>query len=342
MARLAALALGVPQAHAVHLRDETPSGELHGTRTVLPSGVQFVYQLPQTPTGLLLLAHGCGRSAENFWPPGTGCPKCRGLPVETGFVASALADAWAVLAVNSEDRWSKCWHADVHWPVAADVSLTEDVQRIHSAIRYVQGLLAAPVPVAALGVSTGGRVVEQLAQQGPSLEPPLHLIADVVQVMSSPLLVQGRDHVPVRFMYMPRDLKYAGAVRDQVTALRALDVDADAIQVNSTPLTTASFASRHGGVVAADPRTAATVVAALRKADVLDPAGFVRLDPAMEPGNFAWRHALRDLVSLPDQDPISEVMSHAFGLHEATDTDLGSVMAWLDEKRKENRANGRR
>ena len=134
-------------------------------KTLVSGDIEIVYQLadwytrthPNTsPIGTLFLAHGCHHSATDFWPRTPGaCDDCLGLPIETGIVAQALLQGWVVVAVSSVDRDRRCWSS-------------KDLPRIASAVRFVQGRagLDKNSPVAAIGASSGGKMVSQLSRSG--------------------------------------------------------------------------------------------------------------------------------------------------------------------------------
>jgi hypothetical protein len=73
-------------------------------------GLEVLWEVPGAPKGVLFLAHGCGHGAPNFWPPSQQCPFCIGLPEEVRVREAALRRGYAVVAVTSFNRTSKCWH----------------------------------------------------------------------------------------------------------------------------------------------------------------------------------------------------------------------------------------
>ena len=70
-----------------------PSTNLSGTLQTL-AGVEAVWQMPSSPPlGLVLLTHGCGHSATDFWPPSPSCPRCIGLPEEVAITSALLEES---------------------------------------------------------------------------------------------------------------------------------------------------------------------------------------------------------------------------------------------------------
>ena len=66
--------------------------------------------MPPNPKGVLFVAHGCNHQAGDFWPASPRCLDCLGLPEEGVVRAAALKRGYAVVAVSSYNRTSKCWH----------------------------------------------------------------------------------------------------------------------------------------------------------------------------------------------------------------------------------------
>jgi hypothetical protein len=195
------------------------------------AGVEFVWQMPPEPktpiVGVLLLCHSCHHGALDWWPPppppspssssaspptaghaaGSSCPKCAGLPVETGIVSAGLARGYAVVAVTSRDRERRCWRE------------RHDLRALGQAVSFVRKAAGLPEgsPLAALGFGSGGRMVTLLDEggsgphgSGHSLQGAFKGLVGVVSVAS----VSGKDphaigpsghwmphaHAPVRFL----------------------------------------------------------------------------------------------------------------------------------------------
>ena len=69
--------------------------------------IEVIFQVPSTtsgPSALLVLAHGCIHTADDFFPASPSCPTCRGMPIESRIARSALDRGFTVMAVTSQDR----------------------------------------------------------------------------------------------------------------------------------------------------------------------------------------------------------------------------------------------
>ena len=72
--------------------------------------LETLWEVPAKPKGVLFVAHGCNHQGSDFWPPSPRCRHCLGLPEEGLVRAAALRRGYAVVAVTSFNRDSKCWH----------------------------------------------------------------------------------------------------------------------------------------------------------------------------------------------------------------------------------------
>jgi len=262
---------------------------------------------------------------------GNGCPRCAGLPVETGLAAAGLARGWAVVAVSPRDKAEKCWRE------------RHDLRALGQAVAFVRkqaGLMEGSA-LAALGFGSGGRLVSLLDGHGGS---GLRGLVGVVVVAS----LSGKDphavtpsghwapssHAPVRFLYFSRDASRAAAVEKQAADLRRLGLDAAGLAVHALPLAPESFLPRglatgaalppaaagggsssgggrggssssssggggRGGGTGALPTAelAARAVALLGAGGLLDGGGVLKADPRGRGAGAVWREALRPLLA---------------------------------------------
>ena len=102
---------------------------------------------------VLLGLHGCGHGAADWALQSERCPDCIGLPEELAVVKRALAAGFAVVAIDSIDRATKCWHPQHDGPMIAEVV---EVLREDKARRW------ADLPVFAFGASSGGSMAAAL------------------------------------------------------------------------------------------------------------------------------------------------------------------------------------
>lgn len=72
--------------------------------------LQTLWELPAgAPHGVLFVAHGCSHQGSDFWLKSPRCLECLGLPEEVAITRAAVKRGYAVVAVSSYDRESKCW-----------------------------------------------------------------------------------------------------------------------------------------------------------------------------------------------------------------------------------------
>ncbi|KAL4457968.1 hypothetical protein ABPG75_012833 [Micractinium tetrahymenae] len=126
--------------------------------------LETLWEVPEQPRGVLFVAHGCSHSGSDWWPPSPRCRHCLGLPEEMAVRRAALRRGYAVIAVSSFDRDTKCWHNTAP-------SRSEDLQRLPGVLAEVaaeDGLEGIPLYV--FGVSSGGGIVLRLAQIMPAVQ----------------------------------------------------------------------------------------------------------------------------------------------------------------------------
>lgn len=299
------LALG-----GVALLSKSPT-ELHGIYETIDADdepIEFVYQSPADPRGVLLVLHGCSHSATDMWPPSPSCPTCIGLPIETTIVAHALARDWTVAAVSSKDRAHKCWSA-------------QDVPRLDA---VVEKLRRGKRRVAALGASSGGGAAARLAS-----EDFPGLVGVVAQIM--PAMGPNTLETPIRFVHMRRDARRASIIARQVAALKARGVDADEFIVEPAPLAADVFWDRP--VPALSKPVADQLIDAFKRDGILDKNTNMILQ---DPRTSNWRHSAASVVPedtdalVPDESPVSELMNVHWAFHEFTDAYLDDCLDWLD------------
>ncbi len=254
--------------------------ELSGTYETI-EGVEAVWQLPpREPRGLILLAHGCHHGAPDFWPHSPSCPACIGLPEERMIVGAVITRGWAAIALSSADRHDhRCWEFEVDGPRAV---------RALAAFRRAHGL--SQKPIAALGASSGGAFVLQLAADMP-------LTAIVPQIMAIPPHMlrphaeggkggRGAVFPPTLFVHMGRDERTAERVRRCINHLHASGSRAAEIVCSPLPITPHFFSSRITGLAPADSKE---MFAAFRANGLLLDDGHLRDDPRRS----RWREVVQ-------------------------------------------------
>ncbi|KAA8526216.1 hypothetical protein F0562_008045 [Nyssa sinensis] len=108
------------------------------------NGTDVIWQIPDSPKAVLLLAHGCNGRAVNFWDRSPRCLNCVGLPEERLIVLHALARNFAVLTISSAGR---CW------------SFREERLIVKGIINWwLEKYKLEKLPLVALGASSADRI----------------------------------------------------------------------------------------------------------------------------------------------------------------------------------------
>lgn len=248
-----------------------------------------------TLRGTLFVAHGCSHAATDFWPQSRSCPRCIGLPEEVNITARGLARGYAVVAVSSADREvHKCWDGSVGDDGAPSPD-TRNVLRVLATLAEREDLLG--LPVYALGASSGGAFVLQLAAHAPGAAVSLAGICSQVMALPPSMLIESLDlaaaaarnaaerpangtdrrlagsagnrssaaappYPPVLFVHMPLDQHTAQAVVANVEALKERGVTAAALEVLPRPVTPELLHSKAPAEISR--REAEGIVAAFR------------------------------------------------------------------------------
>eukprot|EP00934_Nitzschia_sp_Nitz4_P006855 Nitzschia sp. Nitz4//scaffold101_size76361//15538//17057//NITZ4_005595-RA/size76361-augustus-gene-0.22-mRNA-1//-1//CDS//3329532137//6845//frame0 len=116
----------------------------------------------QLVSGVLFLAHPCGRSHTHWFPKSQqDCPNCKGLPEERAIVDVAVNSlGMAVVAISASNQKTKCW------------TVEEDRERVGLVLEditqhLVADNLAVPsfIPLLALGSGNGGVFVQAISYE---------------------------------------------------------------------------------------------------------------------------------------------------------------------------------
>ncbi len=177
--------------------------------------IEGVYQLPkESPKGVLFVAHGCSHSATDWWSRDDNiCRQCTGLPVERSIVKEAvLSYGFAVIAISSFDRDSKCWSGkDAPRVIKMLKHFYENVLRIDlQSQQNIPTTAQLIIPLYMLGASSGGSFVGLLSQHN-GLRPRPSAICVQISTMN----VYG-DVPPVAFVLMNRDERTRYFVKERV------------------------------------------------------------------------------------------------------------------------------
>ncbi|KAG6419422.1 hypothetical protein SASPL_121644 [Salvia splendens] len=157
--------------------------------------------IPDSPKGVVFLAHGCSGRAANFWDKSPKCPNCVGLPEERLIVLHALARKFAVFAILSK---GVCW------------SLGEERGIVKSMIRWwISEQMLDKLPVYAMGASSGGYFVSALAT-----EFQFQAIAVMIAGGVYSHLDITKKYPATLFVHMPKDEKRNRKIEKYLVVMR--------------------------------------------------------------------------------------------------------------------------
>ena len=147
-----------------------------------------------SPTGYLLLFHGCSHSSKDFCYASPRCPGCVGLPEEVRFVAAGLSFGLHVIAISAINSRSGCWTsarraAKRSMSSSSSSSSSSPIlwnSEDHASVLHVLRLVGAldnSLPIVVMGASSGGAFASSLpAMLGP------RLVGAIVQISASKVL----------------------------------------------------------------------------------------------------------------------------------------------------------
>lgn len=292
---------------------------LNATHTIAADGTQLVYRLPPSrPKGALLLLHGCGHAATDFFPRSATCPTCIGLPEEMRLTDHALRNHYIVLAVSSTDRQSGCWRINVR------AATGPDYDRVATALTTAGLNDTTAPPLFAVGISSGGAFASSLS--------PHFRVLGVVSIVAPPTcLMRTRGVcVPHVFTHMHvRDDSTAVRVRDALGEFSKRRLPATHFEVPPRPVTPVFLRE---AVPHWSEKTVTSVITELRRSMLLDDKYFLKKDPR----GGAWREVLQHLREqlndsfVADKSPLSEELNRAWGAHEITSEFFPDALSFLE------------
>ena len=313
--------------------------EVVGSRSVLDSGIELVYQAPRAEQakGLLLLAHGCSHSGTDWWPRGDLCPTCLGLPVEKSIVLEGLRRGYLVMALSSVNRKRRCWS-------------DSDMPRAIIAIKWVlskHNLTAKTFPIHLLGASSGGSFVGHIALRsinvseiGAGVREKINPFAEinirsaVIQISTLRVPSKKNKKLPARpgllFMHMTRDSFLSSSISAFVRKADSPSVR----EMTLAPKTiTPDFFSDKGHLTTVDSRT---LVQSLMAAGHLSKDGQLLEDPRRSDWRPAASKALPGVVPnidslVADESGISELLNMCWAQHEISNDNLHLMYDFMAE-----------
>mmetsp|Transcript_3666 Transcript_3666/g.6426 ORF Transcript_3666/g.6426 Transcript_3666/m.6426 type:complete len:366 (-) Transcript_3666:1311-2408(-) len=286
----------------------TPAfGHSNGIQKVLLNS-EVVYHIPAVgqARAVLFIAHGCSHSAADFGRVSKSCPTCNGLPEELKMVQYALENNYAVIAMDSSDRSSKCWNlADVPEVVKVlDFFMTQEQPSLKDK------------KVVAIGISSGGSLLSHLVEALPLAAISVqvaHLSSHAISNLNS----GSREwkHPPSLLIYM----QSPAAKTTEIETLRQNGIQAEMIQAQKLPITALYFTRRISGF---PPRLSRSIYTALKENAFIDEQGYLVSDPRRSDWRKIVKGALEGVdhtdTLRPDQSAISEVLNVAYCYHEIT------------------------
>jgi len=277
--------------------------------------VETVWQRPEghdPPKGIFFIAHGCQHQATDLFATGgedglpedvckeTNLGKCLGLPEEVRLRHAALKRGYVVMAVSGGAGKKSCWYPG-------------DEMKVRKAVQHVlvEERMPSGTQVLATGASSGGGFMGALAQDvGSGGLPNLKCI--VPEIMD---IEDGMNRgIPTLFVHMPRDVRTATAIAENIAALRARGIRADEIEVMPMPITR-EFLSP---CFASD--LAESVLTALNSSGLLEKGGLLKGNSRRQ----LWHDPVAAVLSgmednlVPDEGCLSELMNVAYAQHEFT------------------------
>ncbi|KAL4426995.1 hypothetical protein ABPG77_009556 [Micractinium sp. CCAP 211/92] len=282
--------------------------------------LETLWEVPHQPRGVLFVAHGCSHSGSDWWPPSQRCQHCLGLPEEMIVRRAAVERGYAVIAVSSFDRETKCWHNTA-------ASRSEDLQRVPDILRAVmkeEGL--SELPLLSFGASSGGSFALRVGALMPEVKGVVSQITPV-----NPSIFKGLDRPfpPTIFVHMAeRDPSKAETVAAALGVLKESGTPAAEIRVGPRPCTP-EFLQRSPLI---PQKMARSIVDALTEAGLLDEGGYFIEDPRRT--GKQWRDLLKPLVgelSLEaDVSQVAELFNVAYARHELIGDTTDVSLAWLE------------
>jgi hypothetical protein len=224
--------------------------------------LEVYYQLPKNnnnPKGIVVLFHGCGHSATDWWPKSDKCTSCIGLPEEVAIVEYGLSLNYAMMAITSSNREHKCWQqVDIYHS-------TEVIKGFYDQI--FQGNNSIPLHL--IGASSGGGFAGFLAETE-QLQPKVASLC----VQISPMYIKRPKHnPPVIFIVMERDVY----IHKMVVNIATLLPNSKILIAHPRIIANDYFYKYSKGII--DEESSKKIAEALKKAGMLNEKNMLITDP---------------------------------------------------------------
>ncbi|CAJ1971353.1 unnamed protein product [Sphenostylis stenocarpa] len=280
---------------------------LHPTKE-FRNGTDLIWQVPESPKGVLFLAHGCNGRAINFWDKSPECPDCIGLPEERLLVLRGLAQGFAVITISSAQR---CW------TFGKEVLVIKDIIEWWIGKRKLEKL-----PLVALGASSGGYFVSVLATTMNFSSIALM----IAEGMFEQIDVKG-DYPPTLFVHMPKDLYRQQKIDEYVEVLKDRGIDVGVVECEEFPLSPNTLADRIPGL---DLSLSRKLFEFFQEKGFIDKNGFMKKDGR----KIKWIEALEEKKTLLLNNNlvshIQEELNLAFAYHEMTSLHSEQIFKWFE------------
>ncbi|XP_068485511.1 uncharacterized protein [Phaseolus vulgaris] len=272
------------------------------------NGTDLIWQVPESPKGVLFLAHGCNGRAVNFWDKSPECPDCIGLPEERLLVLHGLAQGFAVITISSAQR---CW------TFGKEVLVVKDIIEWWIGRRKLEKL-----PLVALGASSGGYFVSVLATA--------MKFSSTVLMIAEGLFEQidlNGDYPPTLFVHMPKDLYRQQKIDEYVEVLKDKGIDVGVVECMEFPLSPNTLADRIPGL---------DLALSIKLFELFQEKGFINQNGYMKKDGrkIKWKKALEEKKTLLlDNNLVSHIQEElnlAFAYHEMTSLHSDQIFKWFE------------
>lgn len=272
------------------------------------NGTDLISQIPDSPRGVLFLAHGCNGRAANFWDKSPKCRNCVGLPEERLVVLHALARKFAVLALSSTRR---CW------TFGDELLKVKDIVKWWLAKETLEKL-----PLVGLGASSGGYFVSRLATE---------LNFSSIALMIAEGMFGQMDitdsYPPTLFVHMPKDEKRKQRIDNYLVLLKEKGINVAEIKCMEFPLSPTYFSDVIPGI---DRSISVKLFNLFKEKGFIDKNGYMTKDGR----TIRWKAALQERgITLPDKSlfhHIQEEMNLAYAYHEMTSLQSEEILDWFE------------
>lgn len=265
--------------------------------------IEAIWQRPPRGKihGVMLILHGCYRSATDFWNhDAEDCETCEGLPEERKIVASAHSRGLIAIAVSAFNVDDRCW------------AWRDDAGRVDYVVRKILNDVSdtsVPLPLYIMGISSGGTFASRLVsvyakwsagkvdgfdfKTDTSMESwtPFGALSRlegfIVENVALPFDFIGKGKwPPVAFIRMTRDLDTSRQITECVQSLMEHGISTFVRDCDPKKMHPNFFSEQMG----LETRASTAIYDAMRQHKLLDRNGYLVSDPV----HSNWRDILYD------------------------------------------------